>query len=144
MQQSPLIDLGDALDKVDKSVLRADGFPVFREKLYAERRNELLECPSTVKPPALVEGGVLSMMVLSWRDVGEICVADLCEAVPLVHGVDCFGKLGAAGFIDAAGVDPDVAVAVLSCDAACLSDLRRQLGVVPDGLIQWFRLIFVK
>ena len=120
-----MVDLRDALDKVDKIVLRANGDPVLGEKHDIEWRNELLERPSTAKPPALVEGGVLGMMVLSSRDIGEGCVADLCEAVPLVHGVDGFGKLETVLFVDAARVNPDVAVAVVSCDAACFLDLWR-------------------
>ena len=136
-----MIDLGDALNKVDEIALRADCGPVLREKLHADRRDKLLERPSTAKPPAQVKGGTPSMMVLSGRDVGEICIADLCEAVPLVHGVDGFGKLGAAGFVDTARVDPDVAIAVLSRNGACFPDLGRQLGVIPDGLREELRAI---
>ena len=138
-----MIDLGDALNKVDEIALRADCGPVLREKLHADRRDKLLERPSTAKPPAQVKGGTPSMMVLSGRDVGEICIADLCEAVPLVHGVDGFGKLGAAGFVNATGVDPDVVIAVLSCDAACMEDLVREVRVFPYGLRWRFRFMFV-
>ena len=138
-----MIDLGDTLYKANKIALRASRSPVLGEKLDAERCDELLERPSTAKPPTLAEGGALSPMVLSGRDVGEVCVADRCEAVPLVHGVDGFGKLGAAGFVDTAGVDPDVVVAVLLCDTACLSDLGGELRVFPYGLRWWFIFMFV-
>ena len=37
----------------------------------------------------------------------------MCLAIPFKHGVDGLGQLGAAGFVDAACVDPDPVVAVL-------------------------------
>ena len=102
VQKGFLIYVGNVLDKVYKSMLRCNGSPVLREEFHSVRSNEFLERPSTSKPPALVKGGVLSPMVLSRRDVGKICVAHRCEAVPLVHGVYGLRELGAARFVDTA------------------------------------------
>ena len=102
MQEGSGVDTGDALDKVDQSLLRSNGDPVLREKYDVDRRDELLESPSTGKPSALAEGGALSLMVILARNIGEVRVTYCCETVPSVHRVDGLGKLRAARFVDAA------------------------------------------
>ena len=47
------------------------------------------------------------------RYVGEVSIADLGFLVPLIHGVDSFLEFGAAGLVDAAGINPNVLVVVL-------------------------------
>ena len=56
-------------------------------------------------------------------DVGGVGVAHRREVVPLVHGIDSLGLLGAARLVDAARVDPNVAIAVLPCDDSGIPDL---------------------
>ena len=102
MQQSPMIDLGDALDEGIEGVFRSDGCPVPGKENHVDRRDEFLEGPPPSKPPTLAEAGTLGLMTVSGRDVGEIRVANVCKAVPFVHGVDGLRKLGATRFIDTA------------------------------------------
>ena len=45
--------------------------------------------------------------------IRQIGVADLGEVVLAKHGVDGFGQLSAAALVDAARINPDVAIAVL-------------------------------
>ena len=60
-------------------------------------------------------------------DVTKVCVADPREGVVPEHGIDRFGKLGAARFVDAAGVDPYPLPTVSFREEAAL------LNLVPDG-----------
>ena len=49
------------------------------------------------------------------RDILKKDVADLREGVVAKHGVDCFAKLGAACFIDAARICPGPLESILFC-----------------------------
>jgi hypothetical protein len=54
--------------------------------------------------------------------IGEIGVADFSLLVPPEHRVDCLGKLAAAGFIDAASVNPGVIQAIFQSLVATILD----------------------
>ena len=99
--------------------------PVCSEKDYSQRCQHLLKCPASAEPSTPVQVIQVSGIVLE-PDVA------LCGArVPLVHGIDGLGQLGAAAFVDAASVDPCQAIASLLGDFAELSDL-----VVPGSVFE--------
>ena len=76
------------------------------------------------------------MVFFGWN-IREECIADVGIGVPLVHGVDRLRELGATRLVNAARVDPKVAIAVLSRDPASLADLERELRVAPDRTEEW-------
>jgi hypothetical protein len=57
-------------------------------------------------------------------DIGQVGVAYFRVSIVRVHGVDCFGELRAATFVDAARIDPDPFKPVLQGLAAAILDLR--------------------
>ena len=61
-------------------------------------------------------------------DIAKVCKADAREGVVPEHGVDCFGKLCAAGLVDATGVDPYPLAPVSFREAAALSNLVSDSG----------------
>ncbi len=83
---------------------------------YALGRQKLLEGPTPREPSAPRKDSVGVK-----GKVAEIHVTHICPVVPVVHGVDCLGQLGAALLIDTAGVYPEVVIAVMVClDTAAL------------------------
>jgi hypothetical protein len=79
------------------------------EKLHERGRDQFLECPTSSKPP-------IATSLRYWRIRGKIRQvgkADGSLLIPLEHGVDALGELCATGFIDTAGVDPDVVKVLL-------------------------------
>ena len=63
--------------------------------------------------PALFDGRTVTDAAS--RDVGQVYVAASSVAVPGEHGVDCLGKLRAAGLVDVTRVHLKAAQAVLLC-----------------------------
>ena len=72
-----------------------------------------------------VPGGVFG------HHVAQVGQAAGGVAAPAEHGVDGFGQLGAAGLVDAAGVDPHVDAPPLSGRRAALEDLRPSAELLP-------------
>ena len=134
MRQDRAVDTRDFLDHLRQRVPCAEGLPLLREKDDHAGRDELLKRPATPEPTAPAEPGGPHSHVPVGGDIREEGIADLGVAVPVEHRVDGLGQLGAAGFIDTAGVDPDVAVTVAAGDFARLPDFVREArGRSPDG-----------
>ena len=132
MQQGVVLDVGDLHDQLRKAMLRSNECPLPGEKLHVDRCDELLERLPTGEPATVSEMGVSPPVVFFGRHIREESVADTGTGVPLVHGIYGFRKLGATSLVDTAGVDPKIAIAVLSCDSASLPDLGRELRIAPD------------
>ena len=91
---------------------------VLCNELYMPWRDELLKGLSTSEPSAPAEFGVWTAMDFSGRDIGKIRrVADYRTSIPGIR------KLGAAGFVDAAGVNPHVPKAVRPRNGTSIPDL---------------------
>src|SRR5262249_8258215 len=80
--------------------------------------DEFLQGPPAREPAALLEGRGVGGL-----DVDQVGVTHLGIAVPLEHGVDGLGKLGAAALVDAARVDPDISIAVATRLGAAVAHL---------------------
>ena len=124
--------------------LRAEHAPVRPEEEHECGREQLLQRPPAPEPAARGHGACpprLCLYVGREGHVAEVGVADLCERVPVKHGVDRLGELRAARLVDAARVDPHPAVAVRRGDLAAPPDLvgwikevaRAGLGALAAG-----------
>ena len=85
---------------------------------------------------------IIGIQVLDVWDVGEVRKAHLCTTIPLVHRVDRFRQLGAAGFVDATGIDPEEFVPSFACHPARLSNLRGEARVIPDGAFTEYGVLY--
>ncbi len=85
--------------------------------------------PPANEPLAPAEGRVGCVDIGGWGYVVQISIADLGLGVSLEHRIDGFGELGAAGLVNAAGIDPYPVMTVSVRDATGLPDLDRYKGV---------------
>ena len=69
------------------------------------------------------------MDVAGMRHVVQVGIANLGFGIPLEHGVDGFGKLGTAGLVDAASIDPYPVITVVKRNIASLFDFDRDAGM---------------
>jgi len=102
---------------------------VLVEKQNAARRNQLLQGPTPGEPPAPLQSGYPHAVDHGRGSVKirEEGVAHLRASVPLEHGVDGLSEFRTARFVDAAGINPRVFVALLGRNLAGLADLRPPL-----------------
>jgi len=120
MAQQILGDAGNALEKTAQICLSPSVPPDTVVEDHISRCNKLLQCPSTGEPAATSKRRCkLSPGV----QVRQVDVADLCLLVPVEHGVDGLGKLGAAGLVDATCINP--------------SELETMLGREGEGLLDF-------
>jgi hypothetical protein len=79
--------------------LTFDDIPIlahFESKKHPHvRREELLECPSSRKPPNFEQLGVRCRCHIR-MNISEINVANSCFLIPSKHGIDSFRKLSTA------------------------------------------------
>jgi hypothetical protein len=65
----------------------------------------------------------------------QVRIANLRVLVLCVHGVDGLGELGAAAFIDAARIDPDVAITITESMPAAVLQFRVALLRVCEAAV---------
>lgn len=108
-------DVGDLVNLLLERLLVTNTRALQSEKLNGMRRQELLQRPSTRKPPALSEcwlpgrlRQLANMFGTTSGHIRHIHIASGGFLVPPKHGVYSLGQLGAVRLIDAARVDPKV------------------------------------
>jgi hypothetical protein len=99
MAKNILIDGCDCRKMTQKTSFGTDKVPSIIVEGYGLRSNQLLQCPSAGEPSALFEWELFKL-------VHQIYIAELGLLIPPEHGVNRFGELSAAGFVDAACIDP--------------------------------------
>lgn len=96
-----------------------DTVPVMIEEYDRLWRDQLLKRPAARDPPTRGQSFLVEFPIA----VFEEGIADLRTCVPWEHGIDGLGEFGAAGLVDAAGIDPGVLDAFGQRSLTCLFDL---------------------
>jgi len=100
------VNVSDGHDQVDHVGSRADFNTVGTVKVQNRQREKLLQHPSASEPAHSPEATVWSIRIFVCPYIVQKGIADSRPSVLAVHGVYCLAKLGRAGLVDAAGVDP--------------------------------------
>lgn len=94
-------DVGDGVQVLAQTRLWPDLGPISGVELNSRGCDEFLERPSTREPPASLEQAIFIKVsrsvaprggshTFAGRYVYQVCVADVGQSVPHVHGVDSF------------------------------------------------------
>ena len=130
-------DTGDLADMPFQRSLVAQSPAGLVVELYHLRRQELLEGPSSGQPSTLSEirkpdisivGTVSASEPLPWY-VTQVYITLLRLLVPAEHGGDGSVELDIIGFVDAAGIDPEISYAIVPCLLG--TELEFQVSTFP-------------
>lgn len=122
------VDARDFRQQALEQRLAAEQFPVLGVEDNVPRGDELLQSPPSREPAAVSEFRTEAML-----RIDQVGIADGRPAIPRVHGVDGLGQLRAARLVDAAGIDPDVGVALGLGERTCALDFGEALGLPLAG-----------
>ena len=129
MGQYLFTDACDLRDNARECVFCPENGPVHGEKDDGTGCNKLLERPASFEPFTGPELGLLSERMLVIWNIVEVYIAYARFGVPREHGVDCLRKLSTAHLVDAAGVNPNVLVAMYPGESTGAGDLG------PEGVL---------